>query len=221
MLHRNIADWDAQGPMKFLLMVAKNHTDAFNALLNAYLQISENIPQFSQYQTLFHGNPHMQEALSHIYKDILEFHREALRYFRTSSRLILSAYEIMNATVAKSMTAWKELFHATSRSFNNTVAHLSQNLHRHKTLIESQASIVEFKVLQDLRIQCQRQFEKQNSAELERRRLSVLQWLCPPDAQARHEDAAKARHGTSSRWLFSASRFIKWFNFNYCAEPLL
>lgn len=80
--------------MKFLLMVAKNHADAFNALLDAYLEIGENIPQFSQYQTLFQSNPHMQVALSCIYEDILEFHKEALRYFRGSSRLVISAQKV-------------------------------------------------------------------------------------------------------------------------------
>ena len=74
--------------MKFLLMVAKNYADAFNALLDAYLEIGENIPQFSQYQTVFQSNSHMQLALAYIYDDILEFHKEALRYFRQRSKSI-------------------------------------------------------------------------------------------------------------------------------------
>lgn len=66
-------------------MVAKNYADAFNALLDAYLKIGDNIPQLSQYQQLFETNPHMQLALASIYEDILEFHKEALRYFRQRS----------------------------------------------------------------------------------------------------------------------------------------
>jgi hypothetical protein len=77
--------------MKFLLMVAKNYTDAFNALLDAYLEIGENLPQLSQYQTLFAENPHMQLALAHIFEDILEFHKEALRYFRQRSEYYIRA----------------------------------------------------------------------------------------------------------------------------------
>ena len=49
----------------------------------------------------------------------------------------------------------------------------------------------------------------------------MQQWLCPPDAQARHEDAARARHGLSGQWLLNYPRFTKWFSFDYCAEPLL
>ena len=74
--------------MKYLLMVAKNYTEAFNALLDAYLEIGENIPQFTQYQNLFGSNIYMQTALANIYEDILEFHKEALRYFRQRSECI-------------------------------------------------------------------------------------------------------------------------------------
>lgn len=73
--------------MKFLLMVANNYSDAFNALLSAYTEIGENIPQFAQYQHLFGSNVHMQVALAHIYEDILQFHKEAVRYFKQRSKL--------------------------------------------------------------------------------------------------------------------------------------
>ncbi|KAF1840937.1 uncharacterized protein K460DRAFT_410330 [Cucurbitaria berberidis CBS 394.84] len=189
------------GPMKFLLMVAKNYADAFNALLDAYLEIGENLPQFTQYQTVFQSNSHMQLALAYIYEDILEFHKEALRYFRQRT--------------------WKELFHATWRSFSNTVTHLSKNLHRHKSLIESQATIVQFEALQDLRTQSQRNYEEYNRSELDRKRLSVQQWLCPINAQTRHEDATKNRYGDSGDWLLKDPRFKKWYDFDYCHEPLL
>lgn len=72
--------------MEFLLLFAKNYADAFNALLEAYLEIGDNLPQLSQFQTLFADNTHMQLALAHIFQDILEFHKEALRYFRERSK---------------------------------------------------------------------------------------------------------------------------------------
>lgn len=74
--------------MKFLLMVVKNYTEAFNMLLDAYLEISENIPQFTQYQNLFRSNFYIQIALAHIYEDILKFHKEALRYFRQRNECV-------------------------------------------------------------------------------------------------------------------------------------
>ncbi|KAH8722373.1 hypothetical protein GQ44DRAFT_687152 [Phaeosphaeriaceae sp. PMI808] len=182
-------------------MVTRNYADGFNALLSFYSEISENVPQFNQYQILFHDNTHMQLALAHIYRDILEFHKEALRYFRQRT--------------------WKELFHATWRSFSNTVTHLSQNLHRHKSLIESQASIAEYEKLQDLYIQSMRHFEVDKQAELDRKRKNVQHWLGTVDAQSRHEDATKARYATSGNWLIQEPQFKQWFDFNTCQQPLL
>lgn len=75
--------------------------------------------------------------------------------------------------------------------------------------------------MQDLRTQSQRRFEEQNMAELDRRRLSVQQWLCALDVQARQEDAAKVRYDRTGQWLLNDPRFVKWFSIDYCAEPLL
>jgi hypothetical protein len=96
-----------------------------------------------------------------------------------------------------------------------------KDLHRHKSLIESQATIVEYELLQDLRAQSQRQFEEQRLAELDRKRLSVQQWLCPLDARTRHEIAARKRHGNSGDWIFKHATFESWYDFNYGNEPLL
>jgi hypothetical protein len=54
-------------------------------LLDAYQQIGEQVPQLSQYQQLFATSAHMGTILAMIYQDILEFHREALKYFKQRS----------------------------------------------------------------------------------------------------------------------------------------
>jgi hypothetical protein len=60
-------------------------SEALNSLLDAYQQIGEQIPQLSQYQELFSSSSHMRTALFMIFQDILEFHREALGYFKRRS----------------------------------------------------------------------------------------------------------------------------------------
>lgn len=72
--------------MKFLLTVTKECAEVFNILLDAYHRIGETIPQFQQYETLFVNNAHVRRALGFIYEDILNFHKEALRYFRKSGQ---------------------------------------------------------------------------------------------------------------------------------------
>jgi hypothetical protein len=68
--------------------IASAYTEAFDALLDAYQQIGENLPLLSQYQGLFQRNLNMRRVLALIYSDILEFHTKALKYFRQRSRLM-------------------------------------------------------------------------------------------------------------------------------------
>ncbi|KAH7065669.1 hypothetical protein BKA63DRAFT_571819 [Paraphoma chrysanthemicola] len=189
------------GPIKFLLLVARNYSEAFNALLDMYQEISENIPQFARYETLFISQPHMQLTLANIYCDILEFHKEALRYFRQRT--------------------WKELFHATWRPFSKTVAYLNDNLRRHKLLIESQASIAQYELLHNIQTDSLKRFQEQKKAETMQKRLGLKSWLCSVDVQVRHEEAAKIRHGSSGDWIFQDPTFKKWYEISSCWDPLL
>lgn len=72
--------------------MASSYAEAFDALLDAYQQIGENIPLLSQYQALFERNPHMRKVLEMIYADILRFHEKALKYFRQRGKDILGPY---------------------------------------------------------------------------------------------------------------------------------
>jgi len=92
------------GPLKFLLLVwcclirsvailkrkpkligihkvANSWAESFDALLDAYQQIGEQIPLLLQYQNVFTKSPDMRGVLGMMYKDILEFHQQALRVF--------------------------------------------------------------------------------------------------------------------------------------------
>ena len=55
--------------------------ESFDTLIDAYEQLGKHIPLFQKYQALFPESPEMKEALKLIYRDILEFHRKALRFF--------------------------------------------------------------------------------------------------------------------------------------------
>jgi hypothetical protein len=68
------------------MKVASSWAESFDTLLDAYQQIGEQIPLLLQYQTVFETSPHMASVLEMIYKDILEFHQQALRVFGKSSK---------------------------------------------------------------------------------------------------------------------------------------
>jgi hypothetical protein len=63
------------GPIKFLLLAARNLTDSYDTLLEAYKDIGESLPQLEGFGSLFCSDPRMQSLLACIYVDILKFHR--------------------------------------------------------------------------------------------------------------------------------------------------
>jgi hypothetical protein len=64
-----------------ILQTASHWAESFDALLNAYEQIGEQIPQLEQYKAIFDYSPRMRQVLAFIYEDILDFHKRAIRFF--------------------------------------------------------------------------------------------------------------------------------------------
>lgn len=54
--------------------------DAFEALVDAYGQIGEQLPLLSEYEALFQTSPYMINVLYLMYIDILDFHSQALKF---------------------------------------------------------------------------------------------------------------------------------------------
>ncbi|KAI1410433.1 hypothetical protein F5Y13DRAFT_167760 [Hypoxylon sp. FL1857] len=191
------------GPMKFILLIAKTFSDAFHSILDAYQTIGEQIPLLKGYEQSFSSNAHMKHVLVLIYQDILEFHKEAIKHFK--QRL------------------WRQLFQATWRGFTIKIQHLKDNLKRHKDLIESHATIVQYEEIQKIRESAKREFEAHLRAETDRRRLRVIQWLSPFNVGSLQEQYRETRSicDNPGRWMIDSSRFQKWFNPNRCPWPLL
>jgi len=74
--------------MKFLLQVTRNHVRAFDALLDHYEDMGEQLEALAHHQSLFESpeNGHLNTVLEMIYRDILDFHAKALSYFRQKSK---------------------------------------------------------------------------------------------------------------------------------------
>jgi hypothetical protein len=58
------------------------------ALLTAYADIGQALPRFDRYQKAFSENPEFQGVLSNVYRDILEFHQRAYKFFKRRGNLI-------------------------------------------------------------------------------------------------------------------------------------
>jgi hypothetical protein len=96
-------------------------------------------------------------------------------------------------------------------------------MRQHKHLVESQASIVEFEAIQKLRKLAEVEFQGIRDADLDRRHSKVLQWLSPASSNVIQEGCEKARldYQGTGHWLLKDDRFKKWFDPDFCSNPLL
>jgi hypothetical protein len=94
---------------------------------------------------------------------------------------------------------------------------------QHRSLIESQAGIVEFEEIQRLRKVAEVEFQNARDSDLDRRRSKVLQWLSPASSETIQEGCEKARseYPGTGQWLLKEDKFNKWFDPNFCSNPLL
>ncbi|KAL9618244.1 MAG: hypothetical protein Q9160_007014 [Pyrenula sp. 1 TL-2023] len=180
------------GPLKFLLQVASAWSHSFDTLLDAYQQIGENIPLFERYRELFKANPYMRNALATIYEDILEFHRKALRIF--------------------SIPTWKHLFKSTWFGFKTSFQHILDDLQRHKCLIESQASLIEYQEAQAHRTNCIHSLQMLQDRDTQNKRTAVIDWLSISDVRTDHETALMIRKEfpSTTKWIHRVPDLKAW-----------
>ncbi|KAK4221419.1 hypothetical protein QBC38DRAFT_492123 [Podospora fimiseda] len=191
------------GPMKFMLQTACNLSEALNLLLEAYFELGELMPQLEAYQDYCRNNEHMRTVLALIYKDILDFHRVAMRHFRKST--------------------WKKMFSALWKGFVVKLEELKDNMRRHRQLIVEQGSIVRFQELQQLRVLAETKFQDIQDEYVRRRWTDAQRWLTPYNSHLQQEICAAARNECpgSGQWLLNDNRFKKWFDPLFCSTPLL
>ncbi|KEZ43202.1 hypothetical protein SAPIO_CDS4876 [Scedosporium apiospermum] len=191
------------GPMKFLLQVTSNFVNAFDALLDMYNEIGEQLGLLGKYQSLFCEKPHMMNVLEMIYVDILEFHAKALSYFRQK--------------------LWKQLFRHTWKNFRTRFNDTIQNFKRHKSLIESQATLAQFEEICSIRKQQAEQLTFQREEAVKRRAQAVRAWLAAESMTVHQDHFSALRHEYpgSGEWILKKNRVRQWLDVGSAAGPLL
>ncbi|KAK0718014.1 hypothetical protein B0T26DRAFT_830132, partial [Lasiosphaeria miniovina] len=107
----------------FLLQVTRNHVRAFDALLEHYEDMGEQLEPIQHHQPLFElrENGHLNAVLEMIFGDILDFHAKALSYFQQKR--------------------WRIIFDATWNNFRTRFSEPMNNLRRHRKLLENYANL--------------------------------------------------------------------------------
>ncbi|KAK8084662.1 Ankyrin repeat-containing protein [Apiospora hydei] len=182
------------GPMKLLLQIAGAFAKAFHELLDVYEKLGESIPMVLQFEKLFREDVNMRRVLSNMWKDILEFHRQALKYFQ--------------------QPMWRQLFQATWDTYKSRFSPLIENIRGHGHLIQTQAAlsqIEDFRRDQDLR---DAQFNKITESQEMQRLTNLKAWLNPPSIENDQYELSKVwkRYPGSGRWLLQNQSMKEWLD---------
>ena len=96
-------------------------------------------------------------------------------------------------------------------------------MRRHRHLVESQASIVQFEETLKLRRLAESKFQDLQEEFVRRRWPDVQRWLSAYNSKIQHRLCAKAKADCpgSGQWLLNDIRFKSWFDAIYCSTPLL
>jgi hypothetical protein len=163
-------------------------------------------------------------VLQLIYADILEFHRRALKFFKRRSELPLHVLAgVLTCLTIFFFSAWKQLFLSTWKDFRTRFQGILDSLRRHKSLIEGQASLVEFEASQAAREVAENNFRQIEEAERKRQRIAVKEWLSPASSHLDQENATATRmeYPNTGQWLFNYEKMKSWCDPHASNIPLL
>ena len=119
--------------------------------------------------------------------------------------------------------AWKQLFRSSWKTFDTKYQVILSNLSRHKTLVESQASLVDYEQSKLARLATQNGFERIAKGEQSQRLIAVIEKIHPPNTISDHEQAVEVRqeHPGTGRWILEVGRVKKWMDSSTTDVPLL
>lgn len=120
-----------------------------------------------------------------------------------------------------STVAWEQLFHSSWKTFRTQFQYILSSLSRHKHLVESQASLLEYEQSRVARLDAQNSFENIAKAERSRRFLAVTEKLRPPNTLSDHEGATEIRqdYPESGRWILQHPFLKDWIDFKCSKCP--
>ena len=192
------------GPIKFLLQVAKNHAQAFGALLDTYQEIGQTLPLLYRYEDVFRQCPDVKIALVCVYQEILEFHFEGIKFFQRPM--------------------WAKLFTAVWKTFRTGIEPIIRRLKENRRLLESTANLAHFRAFYQDRKQQIVKLDQILQSETERRKKEIYQWLGYDDSAKLYQRELCGVRKESPKcglWLLEKEAFQKWANPQLCLSPLL
>ncbi|KAL8662378.1 MAG: hypothetical protein Q9202_004773 [Teloschistes flavicans] len=184
------------GPIKLMLLLARQYGDVMDKVLQAYSDIANVLPRIDKLKSAFGDDADFKQALGLIYSDILEFHQRAYRMFRRKG--------------------WHLLFAIHWGLFERRFKSIIQSLALHCDLLDKEAAathFLEMKAMRDKRKLEEDSYEEQTRNQFSR---ETLRWLsAEEDSQEEflHRLSEQRLIGTCD-WILDEPEVMTWLEDN-------
>ena len=209
--------------------VASNYFQCYDKLLGVFHEIGSSLPQFHDIAEIFQGSKEMANYLGLFYAEIIEFHYQAMRFFRQTSIALWVYQWLLTAYADESDAGWKLLFDCLWPKYEDTFDIINKNIEKHKGLIDREIKIQMIKesrkardeglIDREINIQMIKESRKAREEALERhqeerdsKELDRLERNIPPSDYKTLEKVRVGHCAETGKWVFSDPLFTSWLN---------
>ena len=128
----------------------------------------------------------------------------------------------MSADHLLTPSAWRQLFRATWNQAKTHFDHLLNDLRRQKELLETQATLIQFRESKELRVQWETQFERAQEMERKSQYRWVLDWLRAENVDSDQERYSRIwQESNSCQWILKTPQVSAWRHPDNNSTPVL
>lgn len=206
--------------------MASTKVEALECLLDTYAEISESMPYFKSYDSLFDAHPDVLHVLERCYEDILSFHHAALKVFqKPGTSFIAPGVEDVQAEIrdlAETCLGWRRMFDSVWKTFRTKFKPILDSFTRHRELLDHVKTTAVFSEIQLTRTRLlesiNQSSEEMKSAleNLQNHKTQMMERLGyrADEVNRPHKRVPSEPDQATGRWIFHNEIFKKWLDFN-------
>jgi hypothetical protein len=129
------------GPIKLLLVLTSTLSQSFDAIREIMCDIGDRLPFFEAYTALFATNDRVLDVLCLFYKDILEFHCTALKFFRSKRKPEYIHAHILICRRLIRWIGWTYIFESVWPRHKARIDIVGKNIEQHTLMMSNEVQL--------------------------------------------------------------------------------
>lgn len=177
-------------PIKLLLIVSSTYMTSFTKVLDSMAQFGAALPHFKVYADLFAHNEPIQRILGLFFRDILDFHSTALKFFR--------------------LKHWRVFFESLWPKYSSKFQVTIKNIAQHRIMMDSEVTLVHITEAYAARASTYDKYEKDKEYDERMEFHHIRTSLSPQLYDAQLERIKQSCSIQAGRWLETDKHFSEW-----------